>query len=51
MRDLFDEQAETRLQRVLTLIEPIMLVFMGLIIALLLISIYVPLFSAMGTIS
>ncbi len=49
--DLFDEQAETRLQRVLTLIEPLMLVFMGLIIALLLISIYVPLFSAMGNIS
>lgn len=49
--DLFDEQAETRLQRVLTLIEPLMLVFMGVIIALLLVSIYVPLFSAMGTIS
>lgn len=49
--DLFDEQAETRLQRVLTLIEPMMLVFMGVIIALLLISIYVPLFSAMGSVS
>lgn len=49
--DLFDEQAETRLQRVLTLIEPMMLVFMGVIIALLLISIYVPLFSAMGNIN
>jgi type IV pilus assembly protein PilC len=49
--DLFDEQAETRLQRVLTLIEPLMLVFMGVIIALLLISIYVPLFSAMGNIN
>jgi type IV pilus assembly protein PilC len=48
--ELFDEQAETRLQRVLTLIEPMMLVFMGVIIALLLISIYIPLFSAMGTV-
>lgn len=49
--DLFDEQAETRLQRILTLVEPVMLVFMGIIIAILLISIYLPLFQAMGTVS
>jgi len=49
--DLFDEQAETRLQRILTLVEPVMLVFMGLIIGLLLVSIYLPLFRAMGTVS
>jgi len=49
--DLFDEQAETRLQRILTLVEPIMLVFMGLIIGLLLVSIYLPLFRAMGSVS
>jgi type IV pilus assembly protein PilC len=49
--DLFDEQAETRLQRMLTLVEPVMLVFMGVVIGILLISIYLPLFQAMGTIS
>ncbi len=49
--DLFDEQAETRLQRILTLVEPVMLVFMGLIIGLLLVSIYLPLFRALGTVS
>jgi type II secretory pathway component PulF len=49
--DLFDEQAETRLQRILTLVEPVMLVFMGLIIGLLLISIYLPLFRAMGSVT
>lgn len=48
--DLFDEQAETRLQRLLTLVEPVMLVVMGVIIAVLLISIYLPLFSALGTV-
>ena len=49
--DLFDEQAETRLQRMLTLVEPVMLVFMGVVIGILLISIYLPLFQAMGTVS
>lgn len=48
--DLFDEQAETRMQRLLTLVEPVMLVVMGVIIAVLLISIYLPLFGALGTV-
>jgi type IV pilus assembly protein PilC len=46
--EFLDEAVETRLQRLLTLIEPLMLVFMGLIIAILLISIYVPLFGSLG---
>jgi type IV pilus assembly protein PilC len=46
--DFLDEQVETRMQRLLTLVEPIMLVVMGLIIGLLLVSIYVPLFSMLG---
>jgi type IV pilus assembly protein PilC len=44
----FDERVETRLQRILTLVEPMMLVFMGLIIGILLVSIYLPLFGAMA---
>jgi type IV pilus assembly protein PilC len=46
--DFLDEQIETRMQRILSLIEPMMLVFMGIIIALLLVAIYLPLFSALG---
>ena len=47
----FDERVETRLQRILTLVEPMMLVFMGLIIGILLVSIYLPLFGAIGKVS
>ncbi len=46
--DYFDDFVETRVQRLLTLIEPIMLIVMGAIIALLLISIYLPMFGALG---
>lgn len=45
--DFLDEQVEVRMQRLLSLVEPVMLVIMGLIIGLLLISIYLPLFSVM----
>jgi type IV pilus assembly protein PilC len=49
--EFLDEQVETRMQRILSLIEPLMLVLMGIIIAILLISIYLPLFSLMGQIN
>lgn len=48
--EFIDEQIETRMARLLTLVEPLMLVFMGLIVAMLLISIYVPLFNSIGKI-
>lgn len=44
----FDEQVEVRLQRILALVEPAMLVFMGVVVAVILLSLYMPLFSAMG---
>ena len=47
--DFLDEQIETRMQRLLSLVEPLMLVFMGIIIAILLIAIYLPLFSMLGS--
>ncbi|PYQ55851.1 MAG: hypothetical protein DMF53_27175 [Acidobacteria bacterium] len=47
--DFLDEQIETRMQRLLSLVEPMMLVFMGLIIAILLISIYLPMYSMLGS--
>lgn len=46
--DFFDEQVEVRMQRLLTLIEPLMLVFMGIIIGLILVALYLPLFSALS---
>ncbi len=46
--DFFDEEVETRMQRLLSLIEPLMLVFMGMVVAILLVSIYLPLFGLMG---
>jgi type IV pilus assembly protein PilC len=46
--DFLDEQIETRMQRILSLIEPLMLVIMGIMIAILLISIYLPMFSMLG---
>ncbi|HEX7184982.1 MAG TPA: type II secretion system F family protein [Thermoanaerobaculia bacterium] len=46
--DFLDEQIETRMQRLLSLVEPLLLVFMGIMIAILLIAIYLPLFSALG---
>ena len=47
--DFFDEQVETQLQRILSLLEPIMLVIMGVIIALILISLYLPMFSIISS--
>jgi type IV pilus assembly protein PilC len=46
--DFLDQEVEIRMQRLLTLVEPIMLVFMGVIVALLLISVYLPMFSVLG---
>jgi type IV pilus assembly protein PilC len=46
--DYFDEFVETRVQRLLSLVEPVMLVVMGMLIAVLLISIYLPMFGALS---
>lgn len=49
--DFFDEEVELRMQRILALVEPLMLVIMGCLVAALLISVYMPMFNAMGGIS
>lgn len=46
--DFLDDEIETRLQRVLSLVEPMMLVVMGVIIATLLIAVYLPLSTALS---
>lgn len=46
--DFFDDEVETKVQRFLALIEPIMLMIMGIAVALLLLAMYMPLFSVLG---
>ncbi|MDD5541609.1 MAG: type II secretion system F family protein [Acidobacteriia bacterium] len=43
--DFFDEEVNTRVAALLTLIEPAILVFMGTVIAFILIALYLPVFS------
>lgn len=44
LADFYDEEIETGLGRFVTLVEPILLVTMGLVIAVLLLALYMPLF-------
>jgi type IV pilus assembly protein PilC len=44
--NFLDEEVETRVERILALMEPVMLIVMGVIIATLLIAMYLPMFSA-----
>ncbi|HSB63992.1 MAG TPA: type II secretion system F family protein [Thermoanaerobaculia bacterium] len=48
--DFYDEAIEARLQRIVTLIEPIILVLMGSVIATILLSIYLPMFTILSNI-
>lgn len=49
--DFFDEEAETRMERALSLLEPVLLVFMGVVIATLLAAVYLPLISIVGQVN
>ena len=44
MADFFDEEIETKMERFVTLVEPVLLVMMGIVIAALLLALYMPLF-------
>jgi type IV pilus assembly protein PilC len=44
LADFFDEEIETNLGRFVTVIEPVLLIVMGIVIAGLLLSLYMPLF-------
>lgn len=48
LADFYDEEIDTNVSRFLTLVEPLLLVIMGLIIAALLLSLYMPLFNMGG---
>ncbi|HXW08512.1 MAG TPA: type II secretion system F family protein [Vicinamibacterales bacterium] len=45
LADFFDEEIETNLGRFVTVIEPVLLIVMGIVIAALLLSLYMPLFN------
>jgi type IV pilus assembly protein PilC len=45
LSDFFDEEIETNLGRFITLVEPILLIVMGIVIAGLLLALYLPLFN------
>jgi type IV pilus assembly protein PilC len=49
LADFYDEEIETNLGRFVTLIEPILLIIMGMVIAGLLLSLYMPLFNLSNT--
>jgi len=44
LADFYDEEVETAVSRFVTLIEPMLLVAMGVVIALLVLALYMPLF-------
>jgi type IV pilus assembly protein PilC len=48
--EFLDEEVETRMQRLLALLEPLLLIVVGGLIAILLISVYLPIFSALSRI-
>jgi type IV pilus assembly protein PilC len=51
LADFYDEEIETNLGRFVTIIEPVLLIVMGLIIAALLLSLYMPLFNLSNALS
>jgi len=48
--DFYDEQIEAALQRLINLIEPVILIVMGGVIATILLSIYLPMFTILSNI-
>lgn len=44
--DFYDEEISTRMERFVTLIEPVLLVIMGIVVAGLLLALYIPVFQA-----
>jgi type IV pilus assembly protein PilC len=45
LSEFYDEEIDTSLTRFITIVEPVLLVIMGIVIAALLLSLYMPLFN------
>lgn len=48
--DFYDEELETRMQKVIALVEPVMLVLMAVIVGFMLLAFYLPLFEAISAV-
>ena len=48
--DFYDEELETSIQKVLSLVEPVLLVFMAFIVAGMLLAFYLPMFEAISAV-
>ena len=48
--DFYDESLEARLQTIISLIEPVILIVMGGVIATILLSVYLPMFTILSSI-
>jgi type IV pilus assembly protein PilC len=44
LAEFYDEEIETEVGRFITLVEPVILVFMGIVIAIVVLALYMPLF-------
>ena len=51
LADFYDEEIDTNLGRFVTMVEPVLLVVMGIVIAGLLLSLYMPLFNLSSALS
>ena len=51
LADFYDEEIETEVSRFITIIEPVLLIVMGLVIALVVIALYLPLFELSSVVS
>ena len=50
LADFYDEEIDTEVSRFVTLVEPIILVIMGVIIAVVVLALYMPVFELAGNI-
>jgi len=51
LADFYDEELETSLERFVTLVEPVLLILLGIVIAGLLLALYMPLFQLSSVVS
>lgn len=49
--DYFDEEADAAIQKMVALLEPTMIVFMGIMVAFIILAVMLPMYGAMGTIA
>jgi type IV pilus assembly protein PilC len=51
LAEFYDEEIETEVGRFITLVEPLILVIMGIVIALVVLALYMPLFELSSVVS